>query len=72
MKRIIKMILAIAIILILTLNYTMVFAEPPEKPSGEGSSQNGGTPPEKPDGDTSEPPEKPNDNGPQNSNQNNN
>ena len=33
------------------LNYTMVFAAPPEKPSGEMPSSNGGTPPDKPDGD---------------------
>lgn len=32
MKKIIKTILALTVILLLTLNYTVVFAEPPEKP----------------------------------------
>ena len=50
MKKFIKTIVSIVIILMLTLNYTMVFAAPPEKPSGELSNSNGGTPPDKPDG----------------------
>lgn len=50
MRKFIKTIIAIVVILILTLNYTIVFAEPPEKPSGDAKSQNGGTPPDKPDG----------------------
>lgn len=50
MKRFTKTILAIVVILTLTLNYTMVYATPPDKPSGETSSSNGGTPPDKPDG----------------------
>ena len=50
MKKITKTIFAILIILALTLNYTMVFAAPPEKPSGEMPSSNGGTPPDKPNG----------------------
>ena len=45
-----KKIVAIIIALALTLNYTIVFATPPDKPSGEMSSQNEGTPPDKPDG----------------------
>ena len=51
MKKFTKTILAIVIILALILNFTAVFAEPPEKPSGEMQSQNGGTPPDKPDGE---------------------
>ena len=51
MKKITKIIFAILIILTLTLNFTIVYAVPPDKPSGEMSSQNGGTPPNKPDGD---------------------
>ena len=50
MKKFTKTIVSIVIILMLTLNYTMVFAAPPEKPSGEMSNSNGGTPPDKPDG----------------------
>ncbi len=59
MKKIIKTVLAITIILMLTLNYTVVFADPPEPPSGEAPSNmaNGGKPPEKPNGE--EPPDKP-------------
>ena len=48
MKKIIKTFLAVLVILAIALNYSIVFAEPPEKPSGEMSSQNGGTPPDKP------------------------
>ena len=50
MKRFTKTILAIVLVLTLTLNYTVVFAAPPDKPSGEMPSSNGGTPPDKPDG----------------------
>lgn len=50
MKKITKTIFAILIILTLTLNYTMVYATPPDKPSGKMSSSNEGTPPDKPDG----------------------
>lgn len=50
MKRVTKTILGILIILALTLNYTIIFAAPPDKPSGEMPSSNGGTPPDKPDG----------------------
>ena len=50
MKKITKLIVSIVMILIFTVNYTMVFATPPEKPSGEMPSSNGGTPPDKPDG----------------------
>ena len=49
MKKNIKKLIIIFIILLLTLNYTVVFAEPPEKPDGEMQNQNGGTPPDKPD-----------------------
>ncbi|MBR3133217.1 MAG: hypothetical protein IKG42_04030 [Clostridia bacterium] len=64
MKKSLKILIAILVILMLTLNYTMVFAEPPEKPSGDGQGQNGGTPPDKPDGEMSNqngenPPDKP-------------
>ena len=55
MKKITKTIFAILIILALMLNYTMVFAAPPDKPSGEMSSLNGGTPPDKPDGNEGAP-----------------
>ena len=48
MKKITKIILAILIILALTLNYTMVYAAPPNKPSEEMTGSNGGTPPDKP------------------------
>ena len=51
MKKFTKILFVIFIILALTLNCTGVFAAPPDKPSGEMSSQNGGTPPDKPDGD---------------------
>ena len=57
MRKIIKTSIAILIIIILTINYTTVFAEPPEKPSKELQSSNGETPPEKPNGE--EPPQKP-------------
>ena len=50
MKKITKTIISILIIFMITVNFTMVFAAPPEKPSGETSSSNGGTPPDKPDG----------------------
>lgn len=50
MKKITKTIFAILIILTLTLNYTMVYATPPDKLSGKMSSSNEGTPPDKPDG----------------------
>ncbi|MBR1654402.1 MAG: hypothetical protein IJ690_05600 [Clostridia bacterium] len=50
MKKITKMIISIVIVLMLILNYTMVFAAPPEKPSGEMSNSMEGTPPDKPDG----------------------
>ena len=68
MRKITKTMLAIIIILIVSLNYTMVFAEPPEKPSGETQSQNGGTPPDKPEGEMPNqnggtPPDKPDGNG---------
>ena len=43
MKKNTKTIFAILIILALMLNYTTVFAAPPEKPSGEMPSSNGGT-----------------------------
>ena len=49
MKKILKTIFAIVIIMMLILNYTMVFANPPEKPSGEMPGASGGTPPDKPD-----------------------
>ena len=48
MKKITKTIVAFIIILMLTLNYTMVFATPPEPPSGAMGSPNG-APPDKPD-----------------------
>ena len=51
----IKTIVSIVTVLIIALNYTVVFAAPPEKPSGEMSSSNGGTPPEKPDGNGGQP-----------------
>ena len=57
MRKILKTSLSILIILVLILNCTMVFAEPPEKPEGEIQGSNGGTPPEKPNGE--EPPQKP-------------
>ena len=50
MKKITKTIISILIIFMITVNFTMVFAAPPEKPSGETSSSNGGTLPDKPDG----------------------
>ena len=50
MKGFIKTIVALVTILTIALNYTVVFAAPPEKPSGEMPSSNGGTPPDKPDG----------------------
>ena len=50
MKKIAKTIAAIVIILVSALNYTIVFAAPLDKPSGEILSQNGGTPPDKSDG----------------------
>ena len=50
MKKITKTLLAIVMILMLTSNYTAVLAVPPDKPSGEISSPNGGTPPDKPGG----------------------
>ncbi|MBR3325087.1 MAG: hypothetical protein IKG14_03470 [Clostridia bacterium] len=55
MKKLSKTLLSIIIILTLTLNYAMVFAMPPDKPSGEMSSQNGGAPPDKPDGNGGQP-----------------
>ena len=55
MRKFIKTIFAVIIILAIILNYTAVLAEPPEKPSGEIQSQNGGTPPDKPDGDGNTP-----------------
>ena len=55
MKKFTKLFFSVVIILALTLNYTAVFAEPPEKPSGEMQSQNGGTPPDKPNGDSNAP-----------------
>ena len=51
MKKITKTIISIIVILILTVNYTMVLAAPPDKPAGEEPSQNGGTPPDKPEGE---------------------
>ena len=51
MKKITKTIISIIVILILTINYSVVFAEPPDMPGGGGSSQNGGTPPDKPEGE---------------------
>ena len=55
MKKNTKTIFAILIMLVLTLNYTIVFAIPPDKPSGEMPSSNGGTPPDKPDGEGNSP-----------------
>ena len=55
MKKITMTIFTILIILVLALNYTMVYATPPDKPSGEISNLNGGTPPDKPDGDGNTP-----------------
>ena len=55
MKKFTKSIVAIVIILVMTLNYTVVFAGPPEPPRGEISDSNGGTPPDKPDGNGSAP-----------------
>ena len=61
MRKIRKVFIIIIIVLALALNYTAVFAAPPEPPNGEMQSQNGGTPPEKPNGE--EPPDKPDGNG---------
>ncbi len=49
MKKMTKILFAILIVLAIMLNFTSVYAAPPEKPSGEMPTQNGGTPPEKPD-----------------------
>ena len=46
MKKIVKTFIAIVIILILTLNYTIVFAEQTENQNGNDLSQNGGTLPD--------------------------
>ena len=59
--KIVTRIIAIVLILILTLSYTISIAEPPAKPDGEAPSSNGGTPPDKPNGET--PPDKPDGNG---------
>ena len=49
MRKTTKSIITILAVLMLVLNTTAVFAEPPEKPSGEMPNSNGGTPPDKPD-----------------------
>lgn len=55
MRKFTKTIVTIVIILILTLNYTIVFAAPKDLPSGKMPSSNGETPPDKPDGDENAP-----------------
>ena len=51
MKRFLSKIIAIVIIFLVSLSCTGVLAAPPEPPSGEMPSSNGGTPPDKPDGE---------------------
>ncbi len=50
MRRLKKGLVASILILMLIFNYTVVFAEPPQPPSGEMPGGNGETPPDKPDG----------------------
>ena len=51
MKKILKTMVSIVIILMLILNFTMVFAQPPQKPSGEQPGGSMEAPPDKPEGE---------------------
>lgn len=55
MKKLAKTLITIMIVLVVIINYSIVFAQPPEKPSGEIPSSNGATPPDKPDGNGGNP-----------------
>ena len=51
MKKILKTMVSIVIILMLILNFTMVFAQQPQKPSGEKTGGSMEAPPDKPEGE---------------------
>ena len=51
MKKFLKGIIAIVIVLTIALSSTVVYAEPPEMPGGERPNANGGTTPDKQDGE---------------------
>lgn len=51
MRKFVKIFKVFVIIMTVILNYTMICAEPPEKPSGEMASQNEEAPPDMPGGD---------------------